>query len=154
MEDPRFDGLFMSAIQQCQGIDNFYEALFSFMRRKTDFFAGEEKSFNIVNKYFKKHSDLFGADKVRQEAIKRKQAEVRAAQQKPQEIPKKEEDNNGATVEEVSDEEAKKIEEFQKLRERQEAAKNAPKKEGAEEDNGETKEEENTKQKPNAGNGG
>ena len=137
MEDPRFDGLFMSAIQQCQGIENFYEALFSFMRRKTDFFAGEEKSFTIVNKYLKKHSDLFNADKVRQEAIEKKKAELRAAQQKPQGThvipPKKEEDNSGATVEEVTDDEAKKIEEFQKLREKQAAAKNAPKKEGAEE---------------------
>lgn len=44
-EDPRFDGLFMQAIQQCQGIDNFYNYLFSFMRRKTDFFTMEDKSF-------------------------------------------------------------------------------------------------------------
>ena len=40
-EDQRFDGLFMSAIQQAQGINNFYDAMFSFMRRKTDFYSAD-----------------------------------------------------------------------------------------------------------------
>jgi len=40
-DDEKFDGLFMSAIQNSQGIDNFFTALFSFMRRKTDFFSQE-----------------------------------------------------------------------------------------------------------------
>ena len=43
-ENTQFDGLFMSAIQQSQGIHQFYDNLFSFMRRKTDFFTQEEKS--------------------------------------------------------------------------------------------------------------
>ena len=43
-ENTQFDGLFMSAIQQSQGITQFYDNLFSFMRRKTDFFTQEEKS--------------------------------------------------------------------------------------------------------------
>ena len=48
MADERFDGLFMSAIQQSQGIENFYDYLFSFMRRKTDFFTMEDNSKKIV----------------------------------------------------------------------------------------------------------
>ncbi len=36
-KDERFDGLFMTAIQQSQGIENFFTNLFGFMRRKTDF---------------------------------------------------------------------------------------------------------------------
>jgi len=55
MEDTRFDGLFISAIQQCQGIEKFYDALFSFMRRKTDFFQLEEQSGKTVNDMMKKH---------------------------------------------------------------------------------------------------
>jgi hypothetical protein len=38
-EETRFDGLFTSAIQNSRGIDNFFDSMFSFMRRKTDFFT-------------------------------------------------------------------------------------------------------------------
>ena len=71
-EEQRFDGLFMSAIQQSNGISTFYEHLFSFMRRKTDFFSQEEESVKTVNKIMEKHMDLFRADKVRQEVIAQK----------------------------------------------------------------------------------
>jgi len=74
-EDTRFDGLFMSAIQQCQGIDNFYEAMFSFMRRKTDFFSMEDRSLQIVTTALQKHARLFKEDLHRQELIKRKKEE-------------------------------------------------------------------------------
>jgi hypothetical protein len=43
-EETRFDGLFTSAIQNSRGIDNFFDAMFSFMRRKTDFFTQEKLS--------------------------------------------------------------------------------------------------------------
>jgi len=69
-DDPRFDGLFMSAIQQCQGIENFYNHLFSFMRRKTDFFTMEEKSTAVVMRCLQEHQALFRDDKKRQELIK------------------------------------------------------------------------------------
>jgi hypothetical protein len=62
MSDERFDGLFMSAIQQAQGINNFYDAMFSFMRRKTDFFSQDDSSFETVKMNFEKHRVLFKAD--------------------------------------------------------------------------------------------
>jgi len=37
--------------------------MFSFMRRKTDFFSMEEKSVKIVNKYLEQHAELFKQDK-------------------------------------------------------------------------------------------
>jgi hypothetical protein len=77
-EEQRFDGLFMSAIQQSQGIQNFYEYLFSFMRRKTDFYTMEDKSLATVNEIMKKHMALFAEDKVRQDLIAQKQAEAKA----------------------------------------------------------------------------
>jgi hypothetical protein len=44
MEDSeQFDGLYMTILQKGQGINNFFESLFSFMYRKTDFFADESK---------------------------------------------------------------------------------------------------------------
>jgi hypothetical protein len=40
-EDGKYDGIFMSVIQQEKGIDGFFEASFSFLRRKTDFFTNQ-----------------------------------------------------------------------------------------------------------------
>jgi hypothetical protein len=48
--------------------------MFSFMRRKTDFFTGD-KSSDIVLKAFKEHEKLFKDDKQREAAIKKKQEE-------------------------------------------------------------------------------
>ena len=61
-EDQRFDGLFMSAIQQAQGINNFYDAMFSFMRRKTDFYSQDTSSFDTVKNSFEKHRELYKQD--------------------------------------------------------------------------------------------
>jgi hypothetical protein len=41
MAEERFDGLFMNAVQQAQGIENFFDSLFGFMRRKTDLYTQE-----------------------------------------------------------------------------------------------------------------
>jgi hypothetical protein len=70
--DERLDGLFMSAIQQSQGIETFFNNLFSFMRRKTDFFSMPEQSQKVVLAEMNKHVALFSEDKKRQELIKRK----------------------------------------------------------------------------------
>jgi len=42
MAEERFDGVFMSVVQQAAGIENFFDALFSFMRRKTDLFTKDD----------------------------------------------------------------------------------------------------------------
>jgi hypothetical protein len=42
--DERLDGLFMNAVQQSQGIDNFFTNLFGFFKRRTDFYADETMS--------------------------------------------------------------------------------------------------------------
>lgn len=39
-DDDRFDGMFLTIAQQAQGIEPLLDYLFSFLRRKTDFFAG------------------------------------------------------------------------------------------------------------------
>ena len=39
-DDDRFDGMFLTIAQQAQGIEPLLDNLFSFLRRKTDFFAG------------------------------------------------------------------------------------------------------------------
>jgi hypothetical protein len=71
-EEEKFDGLFMTAVQGSQGIENFYNNLFSFMRRKTDFFTASDKAKEIVVKPLEHHMKLFLEDKKRQELIKKK----------------------------------------------------------------------------------
>jgi N-terminal conserved domain of Nudc. len=75
--DERFDGLFMTAIQQSQGIDNFFNNLFSFMRRKTDFFTLSDKSKGIVNGALERHLNEYLEDKKREALVKAKQEEER-----------------------------------------------------------------------------
>lgn len=43
-EDTRFDGVFMSMIQQKGNIDGFFDGVFGFLRRNTDFFANQKKA--------------------------------------------------------------------------------------------------------------
>lgn len=49
--------------------------MFSFMRRKTDFYTADENSFNVVKEHFEKHRLLFKEDTKRQALIKQKQDE-------------------------------------------------------------------------------
>jgi len=65
MAEERLDGLFMNAVQQSQGIENFFENIFGFMRRKTDFFTMKDQANVIVNKALEKHAKIFSEDKVR-----------------------------------------------------------------------------------------
>ena len=45
----RFDGLFMTAVQQAQGIEGFFDCLFSFFGRKTDLYSQETRAMTMVN---------------------------------------------------------------------------------------------------------
>lgn len=106
----------MSTVQQAQGIDNFFDALFAFMRRKTDLFTLEDQARKTVNAAMDKHIKLFQEDKERKEAVARKKQEegVKRAQAAQAEAVKKaaEADKREATdtIMEVSEEEARQIE--------------------------------------------
>ena len=94
-EEEKFDGLFMTAVQGSQGIENFYNNLFSFMRRKTDFFTASDKSKEIVLKPLEHHQRLFQEDKKKQELIKKKQEEEK--KKKENEEAKKKQQESAAT---------------------------------------------------------
>jgi hypothetical protein len=60
MEDERFDGMFLTVAQQSQGIEPLLDNMFSFLRRKTDFFTGASPEMiqELVMKVVNKHSAL------------------------------------------------------------------------------------------------
>jgi hypothetical protein len=66
MDDERFDGLYLNVAQTTQGIEPLLDTVFSFLRRKTDFFAGPPGSINgtqvaiqKVQEVVQKHADLY-----------------------------------------------------------------------------------------------
>jgi len=73
--EERLDGVFHSLVTQAQGIENFYDALFGFMRRKTDFFQKTEVSRNMVTGIMDKHIAIFCEEAARKEAIDKKKKE-------------------------------------------------------------------------------
>ncbi|KAJ8598092.1 hypothetical protein CTAYLR_005569 [Chrysophaeum taylorii] len=79
LEEERFDGLLLNLAQQCQGIDPLLDTLFSFLRRKTDFYQGEgDMARKKVVRMFEKHEAL--AERTDSEKKKRRaDEETRAA---------------------------------------------------------------------------
>lgn len=66
VDDERFDGLYMNVAQTTRGIEPLLDSVFSFLRRKTDFFSGPpgsengtEDALKKVNEVLKKHADLY-----------------------------------------------------------------------------------------------
>lgn len=47
-EDNKFDGVLMTMIQQKGNIDAFFDGVFGFLRRNTDFFANQKKAEEII----------------------------------------------------------------------------------------------------------
>ncbi len=152
----------MTAIQQSQGIDNFFNNLFSFMRRKTDFFTLADKSKDIVNQALEKHLKEYVDDKAREAALKAKEQEEKRKREAKaaEEAAKRKLGESTAQVEEVTDEEAERIikEQEAKKKESDDAKmkSESPKKEGEvdEDEEGKDDKKEDKGIKPNSGNGG
>ena len=108
-----FDGLLMNVVQKAEGIDGFYDAVFGFMRRKTDFFTFPDKAKATVLESFTKHAQLFKEDKDRQELIKQKQEEKKRKEENELKAKQKQAETKPpepeSKVEEITDEEAEKL---------------------------------------------
>lgn len=96
LEEERFDGLLLNFAQQCHGIDPLLDTVFSFLRRKTDFYqAPGNKARESVIRMFEKHEALAERTasekkKVREEEEHRAAARRVAARKKSvQEVEKK-----------------------------------------------------------------
>lgn len=72
----KFDGLFMTAVQQAQGIENFFDHLFSFFGRKTDLYSQEERAYTMINSYITKHIGEFKQNVEKQQAIEKAKKEA------------------------------------------------------------------------------
>lgn len=93
-EDDRFDGLYMNVAQTARGIEPLLDTMFSFLRRKTDFFSGppsssggdstqkmnmaKDKVIEILDKHAKIHLKAM-------EAKEKKEKEAKLLRQRKQE---------------------------------------------------------------------
>jgi len=97
--EEQFDGLFYNILQNSKGIDNFFDSMFSFFRRKTDFYLNPEESKNKIQEKYEKHRAKFQADKDREEKRKKKEEELKKENMK----------RLTPTVKEISAEEAERL---------------------------------------------
>jgi hypothetical protein len=75
--DERFDGLYLNVAQTAQGIEPLLDTVFSFLRRKTDFFSGgggPDAAISKVNEVLRKHVDIYNKEQMK-EAPKRMKTE-------------------------------------------------------------------------------
>jgi hypothetical protein len=77
MNDERFDGLYLNVASTTRGIDPLLHTLFSFLRRKTDFFTekGTDVAMEKMNEIMKQHVDI--VIKGQQQEAKKKEQEVK-----------------------------------------------------------------------------
>jgi len=85
--DDRFDGLYLQVANSARGIEPMLDTVFSFLRRKSDFFhgpAGEGTTVAVtkVNDVLQKHIDIYQADQKKKQVEQDKKAAAAAAKKK------------------------------------------------------------------------
>eukprot|EP00598_Pedospumella_elongata_P002858 CAMPEP_0184976310 /NCGR_PEP_ID=MMETSP1098-20130426/7296_1 /TAXON_ID=89044 /ORGANISM="Spumella elongata, Strain CCAP 955/1" /LENGTH=379 /DNA_ID=CAMNT_0027499157 /DNA_START=43 /DNA_END=1182 /DNA_ORIENTATION=- len=94
MADERFDGMFLSITQQSQGIEPLLDNLFSFLRRKTDFFVGASPEVieETVMAVIRKQGAIAAKEKADKEKKAAKEKEDKVKKQVAAEKKKREEE--------------------------------------------------------------
>lgn len=104
--DDRFDGLFLQIAHQTQGIEPLLDTLFSFLRRKSDFFSppggagdaekGSEAAIAKVNEVVRNHADIYLAGKRKEEEERLKKLRLKQKREAEAEAKKKKEQQAAA----------------------------------------------------------
>lgn len=93
-DDERFDGLYLNVAQTTRGIEPLLDTVFSFLRRKTDFFSGPpgsgdngtDAAIAKVHEVLNVHADIYRKEKAKKEVKKKPKLEKKAktVEAKPQ----------------------------------------------------------------------
>lgn len=113
----QFDGILMTVIQKGGGIAPFFDSVFGFLQRKTDFFGNQTEAKSFVQNSFGKWEKLYKEKIDRETKIKQRKEEEEKARKKPTET-------TSASVKEITPEE---FERRQKEEEAKKKSKEQPK---------------------------
>jgi hypothetical protein len=83
-DDPKYDGILMTVIQQAGGIDGFFDSVFGFLRRKSDFFVDQKKAEEVIVRHSSKQFKFWEAAKKKEEEENKKRKEKEEAKKKAQ----------------------------------------------------------------------
>ncbi|OQS04471.1 nuclear migration protein nudC [Thraustotheca clavata] len=109
MADERFDGLLLQMAQQQQGIEPMLTSVFSFLRRKTDFFSGasQDKIEQMVLQVLRKEAALAERERYdrKQQEEKEKKVRLEAKKKKEKEETARKAAEMESRFEEITDDE-------------------------------------------------
>ena len=76
--ESKYDGFLYQLVQESQGYEGFFDAVFGFLRRKTDFFSVPQKAEEVIAKLGEKHIKLMKEEKEQKaKEIEKKKSEVK-----------------------------------------------------------------------------